>query len=210
MPEGAAPAAGEPFISPDDEDIPPLASLVPSIFVPLREDITKPLDPPRDENHRIDRLKRILESLDHQRKEVRANLEWMFEREKTRIIRESKRREIERGEQEAKVGLHPDEVESMIKNMEEPANPSMDYNIRDMPYPDFSNKPASADLSVREQTARELLKLVENATMQLTGFGKHMDDMRKYYEGCLTKELAKMDEIGLRPEERAKTAGSRV
>jgi len=46
---------------PDAEEIPQLMSVVPSIFVPLTESILEPREPPKN---RIERLERIIQSLD--------------------------------------------------------------------------------------------------------------------------------------------------
>lgn len=180
--------------------IPPLQNIVPSIFVPLQEDITQPVDLPRD---RIDRLEWILNTIKSQRAGVRENMIYLFEREKDRILAEALEKEAATGPPDTRIGLSPDEVDWVIGNMEAPHQAGLDYNIQDMP-------PRSVGvhvpgLSHREETVWKLLELVEHAVAQTRGYSKHMSDIQAYYLGKLEKERQRIDEVGKRPEERSKT-----
>ncbi|GAB1313039.1 Transcriptional regulatory protein RXT2 N-terminal domain-containing protein [Madurella fahalii] len=195
MPEPAqSPAGPGPIAS---EKIPPLRNIAPSIFVPLQEDILK-AELPRD---RVERLKKILKTVDYQREGVKENLMYMFEREKKRIMMQAAETEQTLGPPKTRPGLPQDEVDEIIRNMEAPAQPGVDYNIRDMPQLDL-RLPIPPDASLRDRTVVELLHIVENGLVQLNGYKKHMADIQKYYLDCLERELARIDEVGRRPEER--------
>ncbi|KAK3320819.1 hypothetical protein B0T19DRAFT_249566 [Cercophora scortea] len=203
-PGGGGPpaAAREPKPS---ELIPPLTNLAPIIFVPFREDITaKRSDAPRD---RIERLRRILQSIDFQTQGAKENLLFLFEREKTRIILEAQEREQEwfpNGGVKAG-GAHPDEADRIIGYMEAPALPGTDYNIRNMAELD-RNRMIPPDLSVRDRAVEELMTLAEGAVQQLEGYEGNMRDIKKLYLERLDRELTMINEVGMRPEERNRAA----
>ncbi|KXX81200.1 hypothetical protein MMYC01_201396 [Madurella mycetomatis] len=197
MPQPAqSPAGPGPVAS---EKIPPLQNIAPSVFVPLQEDILK-ADLPRD---RVERLRRILKTIDYQREGVKESLMYMFEREKKRIMMQAAEMEQTLGSPKIRPGLPPEEVEEIIRNMEAPAQPGADYNIRDMPQLDF-RLPVPPDVPLRDRTVIELLYIVESGLVQLNGYKKHMADIQKYYLERLERELARVDEVGKRPEERDK------
>ena len=187
--------------SPPAERIPPLTNFVPSLFVPLEDDITQPGDIPRT---RVERLKRIIETIDSQRAGVRENMMYLFERERDRIRIDAWEQELAEGEPESRAGLPPDEVDWMIGNMEAPHQPDLDYNIRDMP-PRATGRQVPG-MTPREKTADRLFDLVEQAVAETQGYDKHMGDIRNYYVSMLDRERKKIDEIGKRPEERSKGA----
>lgn len=194
MPQPTQPAGPEPKAS---EKIPRLQNIAPSIFVPLQEDILD-AKPPRD---RVERLQRILNTINCQRDGVKENLMHMLEREKKRIMMEAAEMEQAQGPSKVRPSLPQDEVDEIIRNMEAPAQPGVDYNIRDMPEVN-SSTPIPPNASLRDRTVMELLHIVESGLVQLRGYKKHMDDIEKYYLDCLERELARMDEAGMRPEER--------
>ncbi|KAL2017800.1 hypothetical protein VTK56DRAFT_1663 [Thermocarpiscus australiensis] len=195
MPEPAqSPAGLEPNAL---ERIPPLLNISPSIFVPLREDILNS-ELPRD---RVERLKRILKTIDYQREGVKENILYMVEREKKRIMLWAAETEQEAGPPKIRAGLPPDEVDEVISNMEAPAEPGKDYNY---PYNRRPSTPPGPDnVSLREQTVLDLLDVVKGGVRDLEGYEKHMAGIRQYYVDCLEREIARIDEAGLRPEERS-------
>ncbi|KAK4043574.1 hypothetical protein C8A01DRAFT_12917 [Parachaetomium inaequale] len=174
MPQSAqTPAAMELKAS---EKIPPLNSICSSIFVPLRDDLLA-TEPPRD---RIERLKRILQSIDYQREDIKENLLYMFEREKTRVVLRAAEMEQEQGPPKIKPGLAPAEVDDIIANMEAPAHPGKDYNLQNLPeWAPFTPIPPTA--SLRERTVMELLNMVERALLDLHGFEKVMAGIKNQY-----------------------------
>lgn len=181
--------------------IPPLNNIATSIFVPLRDDIlTSEL--PRD---RVERLKRILQTIDYQRDGVKENLLYMFEREKTRIILHASEVEQAQGLPKIRPGLAPNEVDDVIANMEAPAQPGIDYNIRDMPELSVHTSP-NPSASLRDRTVTELLIVVERGLHELQQFEGYMADIKNHYLRCLEQEMARVDDAGKRPEERSASA----
>jgi hypothetical protein len=65
------------------DDIPPLTSIAPAIFVPLHRDLTK--TPPPLSDDPIIRLEYKLEELDRHAAKVEENMIWMLEREAERV-----------------------------------------------------------------------------------------------------------------------------
>ena len=180
------------------EKIPPI-NIAPSIFVPLREDILNS-ELPRD---RVERLKRILKTVDCQREGVRENLLYMFEREKKRIMMQAAEME-QLGPPTAKPGLPLDEVDRTISNMEAAAEPGVDYTYRE---PTASIKPILPDALLQDRTVLELLNVVEMGLEQLTFYEMHITGIKEHYLRCLEKEMARIDEAGKRPEERSGARG---
>jgi hypothetical protein len=180
------------------EKIPQLTNLAPAIFVPLRDDILSS-EPPRD---RVERLKRILETIDYQREGVKENLMYMFEREKKRIMLQAAETEQAQGPPKIRPGLPPSEVDEIISNMETPAEPDRDYNLRE--YPPAVGPPAMPpNLSLRDSTVRDLLRVVDGAVTELEGFEGFMANIKNFYLEVLARETARIDEAGKRPEERS-------
>lgn len=189
------PAGAEPKLS---DQIPPLNNIAPSIFVPLRDDILQ-TELPGD---RVERLKHILKTLDYQRDGVKENLLYMFEREKKRIILQAAEMERAGAPPKVKPGLPANKVDDIIANMEAPAVPKMDYNIRDMPPLDVT-VPIPPDASLRDRTVLELLTMVERGLGQLEGYERYITNIKKQYLDRLHRELAMIEEAGKRPEERS-------
>lgn len=181
--------------------IPPLTHLGPSVFVPIEEDLTEPVDLPRD---RVDRLKWILNTIESQRTGVSENLMYIFERERDRILAEAQEREAISGPPDMRRGLHPNEADQVISNMSTPHQPGRNYHVESMGPPSIEEL-EPRPLSNREEAVWKLLELVERALDQTQGYDKAMDTKRGYYLGMLEKERQKIDEVGRRPEERSKT-----
>jgi hypothetical protein len=179
------------------EKIPVLSNIAPSIFVPLQDDFLA-IEPPRD---RIERLKRILQTIDYQKEGVKENLLYMFEREKKRIVLEAAEIEKAQGLPSIKPGLAPNEIDDIIANMEAPALPGRDYNVRDIPRPGSMMLPPNA--SLRDKTVMQLLIMAEHGLGELEGFEKHMTGIKDRYLVCLEQEIARIDDAGKRPEERS-------
>lgn len=128
---------------------------------------------------------------------------YLFERERDRILAEALEKETSEGPPETRTGLHPDEVDFMISNMEAPHQPEVNYNLQDIPPRGMWTQGPNA--TTREETVWLLLDLVEKAVAQWQGYDKHMNDNKDYYAGQLGKEEQTMAEMGKRPEERSKT-----
>ncbi|KAJ4307023.1 hypothetical protein N0V88_000398 [Collariella sp. IMI 366227] len=180
------------------EKIPPLTNIAPSIFVPLRDDLLN-TDLPQD---RVERLKRILETIDYQKQGVKANLIYMFEREKRRTMQHAAELEAQQGPSQMRPSLPPDEADEIIANMEAPARPDLNYNIRDMPQLDVS-RPIPPAMPLRERTLMELLVMVERGFEELQGYEAHIVGIKQHYLERLERELASLEDAGKRPEERS-------
>ncbi|KAK4120824.1 hypothetical protein N657DRAFT_648618 [Parathielavia appendiculata] len=176
------------------ETIPPLTNDAPAIFVPIRDDILNS-EPPQN---RIERLKRILETIDYQREGVKENLMCMYEREKKRIMLEAAKLEQAQGPPRIRPGVPPSELEQIIANMETPAEPGKNYNLQTYP-------PAAepANLSLRDRTVVDILRVVERGLSDLESFEGFMADIKNHYLGLLERETARIEEAGKRPEERS-------
>ncbi|KAK4250127.1 hypothetical protein C7999DRAFT_12110 [Corynascus novoguineensis] len=173
------------------EMIPPLSNIAPAIFVPLRDDIFT-AEPPRD---RIEHLKAILETIDYQRKGVKENLLYMFEREKRRIVQQAANLEQAQGPLVMKPGPAPAEMDEIIANMEAPGSLRVeDYNIQSIPGIDTS-KPVPPNTPLRDKTVMELLIMAEMALKDLEGFERHIAGIQERYLASLEQEMARMDQV---------------
>jgi hypothetical protein len=180
------------------EQIPPLTDISASIFVPLQDDDIANFEAPRD---RVERLKRILKTVDYHREGVKENLLYMFEREKRRIVQQAAEIEKAQGPPKAMPGLSPNEVDEVIANMAAPAKPNMDYDIRNMLKVNVDTVlPPNA--TIRDKTVMDLLIMVEKGLVELEGFEKYMDGIKGDYLARLEREVARIEDAGKRPEER--------
>jgi len=179
------------------DQIPPLVNIAPSMFVPLRDDfLKKHMEPvPRD---RVEMLKRILDSIDFQEAGVKENLMWMLEREKQRFILIATERQAD-APVDPSISLDHRQADRMIASMEAPAIPGVDYNVLDHAFPLFEPNP---NKSIHDVLIDDLLSLGEQLTQQLEGYDSHITGVRKKFHDCLEKELMRINEAGLRPEER--------
>lgn len=177
----------------EDEDIPPITSVVPSIFIPLRESMADPYEPPHS---RVEKLRSLLASVDLHEAEVKQNLLYMFEREKRRIINECKKTEAEHGRSDTGPGLDPGEADDMIRHIQAKPRPGVDYNV-------LTPLRVSAELPTnptpRQKTAFELLCLIDSAVNQLNGYQGHIGATRQEYQGYLQKEMEIEAQIGQSP-----------
>ncbi|KAK4101022.1 hypothetical protein N658DRAFT_496722 [Parathielavia hyrcaniae] len=195
----------QPAQSPSDmgpeasETIPRLTTDAPAIFVPIPHDMLNS-EPPQN---RIERLKRILETIDYQREGVEENLMFMYEREKKRIMLEAAKLEQAQGPPKIRPGLPPSELENIIANMETPAQPGGNYNLQRYPPTADAKTPMPPNLSLRDSTVRDILIVVQRGLNDLERFEEFMAGIKNHYLGLLERETAKIEEVGKRPEERS-------
>ena len=180
------------------EKIPPITGLAVSSFVPFDDDPTLPVDPPAD---RVERLKKILHSIELQRVGVRENLIYIFKREKARIVMEAQEQEGQQGILHSNPVMSPEETDWLINNMEQPADPNIEYNLTVIPPLDM-NRTLPADITLRERALEDVLTVVERLVDQLAGYERHMASIKAEYLNRLEKEIARMEDVGKRPEER--------
>ncbi|POR38144.1 Uncharacterized protein TPAR_01668 [Tolypocladium paradoxum] len=189
----------------DQEPIPHLQSLAPSIFVPVADDLAAtPFVAPAS---RIARLNAILAALDTHAVHVRSNMLALVRRECVRIVRaaaaaeeaalstngnnnnnnssSSSNRANERHHPPQK--LRPDgDLTTMIANMQAPHDPARDYNNADIPLPDFSRvQPAS----FREEATKDLMSSVSRALSELRSFDAYIVGNKGVYEQALKREI---------------------
>ncbi|KAL1841405.1 hypothetical protein VTJ49DRAFT_7082 [Mycothermus thermophilus] len=189
------------------EKIPPLTNIAPGIFVPLRDVDLANFKPPRD---RIERLKSILSIIDYHREGIRENLLYMFEREKRRLVQQAAETEQQLlgptpPPPKSRPGLSADEVDELIANMEAPAQPGVDYNVRNIALSELTAPPLTAGpppSSVRDATVRDLLVMVERAMGDLHGSENFLLKKREEYLALLDREIKRLEGVGMRPEER--------
>jgi hypothetical protein len=84
----------------------------------------------------------------------------------------------------------------MIACMEAPAIPGVDYNQALPPYN------PNIEMSIHDKMIQDVLNLADKLAEQLQGYEGHIDGVKKHYQDCLEKELMRINEAGLRPEER--------
>lgn len=156
-----------------EENIPPFTHTIPAIFVPLKEDLLKPIEPPKD---REERLQRMRTGLDANEKAVRENLAWMFEREARRRVAEAKRtRPLSEPHEPADMTWA--EGEQLLATLSQPANPTKTYHIPTelLGQPQYTNPivalPAHK-LSPHETTVREALYVASNGSTQIEMYSK--------------------------------------
>lgn len=154
---------------------------------------------PRD---RVERLKRILETIDKQRVGVKENILWLFEREKERMIMEATEIEAELHLQDANFEIHPTEVDDFIRNMGASPQIGVDYNLKNAPLLNIVRPLPGA--SPRDLVINQLLNLAETGTREVKGYDDHIAAIRSFYEACLQMEIEKIEEAGLRPRKRIK------
>lgn len=177
--------AGE--ISPD-EDVPPFDHLISAIFVPLKQDLLKPIEPSRD---RVGRLQRMQASLDDNEKAVRDNLAWMCEREARRCLAQARRtRPLAEPREPRQIGW--DEGEKMLANMTAKASPSQPGHIPPETLVQFGAPiaPGVPDhLTPHERTVREVLVVATNGSFQIERYSEgHIKPIRERLNASLERE----------------------
>ncbi|KAF7559731.1 hypothetical protein G7046_g4444 [Stylonectria norvegica] len=74
----------------------------------------------------------------------------------------------------------------MIRNMEQPHDPKVDYNITQLPPLDLS---MVNPRTPREWTTTAIMRLADQATLDLEGYNAHVQKTKEVYEAALKKEL---------------------
>jgi hypothetical protein len=189
-------------VAEQEQPIPPELTIVaPAIFLPLDSDITKPGDLPQD---RVQRLERIIKSINFHRQGIRQNLLTMFEGQVRRLQLLAAQRERQHGKSEGRASVSPDEADRLLAAMEKPAVPGVEYNVQNFP-PFDVNMMAPAEYSDRDSAAWEVLREVERGMQQLNGLAAHMTRYEALYLERLRREVDRFNAAGQRPEERGKT-----
>ncbi|KID75858.1 uncharacterized protein G6M90_00g049290 [Metarhizium brunneum] len=165
-------------------DIPPLTTLLPAIFVPVTGAFFTHTPPPAT---RAAQIRESMAALDAHSAHVRANILALTEQECRRVSRDA---EIQEAAQ-AGAPLPPPrsrvvsaaDKAAMVANMQAPWEPGAD---RELPRtPDFSGWLVSGP---REWGEREVLRTVARTMADLKGFGEHVGRVRARYEEALERE----------------------
>ncbi|EFY86718.1 hypothetical protein J3459_011566 [Metarhizium acridum] len=164
-------------------DIPPLTTLLPAIFVPVTGAFFTHTPPAT----RAAQIRESMAALETHSAHVRANILALTEQECRRISRDAEIQEARAG-----VGAQPPprrrlasaaDKAAMVANMQAAWEPSAD---RELPRtPDFSGWLVS---SPREWGEREVLRTVARTMADLKGFGEHVARVRGRYEEALQRE----------------------
>jgi len=166
-----------------DEAIPPLQSVAPSIWVQLQEDLTAAFEDPVN---RAQYLKDSLANLDLHSKEVQKTLLYMFHLEKKRLIREGRK-----FPGVPQTGLSPEETDAMLANMEAPYQPDRDYSLDisslQPRQPNFA-EPREGE-TPREWSFKQVMRLVEGAINEVRQYGAHADGVKQVYSDALKREV---------------------
>lgn len=174
-------------ISPE-EDIPPFNHLISAIFVPLKQDLLKPIEPSKD---RVERLQRMQASLDANEKAVRDNLAWTCEREARRCLAQAKRtRPLAEPHEPRQISW--DEGEKMLANMSARASPSHLGHIPPETLAQFGApiEPAIPEhLTPHERTVREVLFVASHGSFQMERYSEdHIKPIRERLNASLERE----------------------
>lgn len=208
-PGADAPAQADVRPQPDplaEEPIARMISIAPCIFVPLETDITKPRESTQS---RVEKLERLVGSLQARRPEVLENMAYMAERERLAILQFGRQQEaltpFPTGPGPA---LPPEEVDWTMDNMNAPAPRDKDISIKDeaglqqlLARVAF-NTPPGPGPTFRESVAADLLQTVTNAAAKMKGYSTEVDMRIMHYTQMLEDEKRRLETVGKRPEER--------
>ena len=159
-----------------DEDIPPLTHIMPTIFIPLTENLLEPIEPTKD---RVERLERMVASLDANERRVRDNIAWTYEREARRHVAAVKETgALSTSDQPRLMGW--EEADGHIARMAAKPNPSLNYHLPPEKIAEFKAYDQSRidvvlpdDLNPHERTSREVLLIANRGVRDLEGYSNY-------------------------------------
>ncbi|ROW06409.1 hypothetical protein VMCG_04405 [Cytospora schulzeri] len=175
-----------------EEDIPPLTHIIPTIFVPLTEDLLQPIEPAKD---RVERMERMVASLDASEKKVRNNIAWTYEREARRHVAAMKKTGAFASPHEPTL-MSWEEAEAHVANMSVPANPSITYHLPPEKIAEFKAYDQSrADMSLPDNSApyerisQEVLIIGNRGVTDMEAYSNiHVKGIRDRLNASLEKE----------------------
>ncbi|KUI74024.1 hypothetical protein VM1G_09286 [Cytospora mali] len=175
-----------------EEDIPPLTHIIPTIFVPLTENLLEPIEPAKD---RVERMERMVASLDAHEKKVRDNIAWMYEREARRHVAAVKRTGALSTPHEP-TPMSWNEVDKHIANMAAPANPTISYHLPPEKIAEFkaydqsrTDMPLPDGLAPHVRTSREILLMANRGVRDMESYSNfHIKNIRDRLDASLAKE----------------------
>lgn len=182
---------GKPHPPPGDE-IPPLTHVIPTIFVPLTDDLLKPIEPAKD---RVERMQRMKASLDANEAKVRDNINWIYEREARRIVIEAQKAgTVSQPRQPAPLSW--EEADRHLANIAAPANPGVAYHLPPEKIAEFQRYdqlnagqiPADG-LAPHERLAREVLAIAHRGVRDMEEYSTcHIKAIRDQLDNSIERE----------------------
>lgn len=174
------------------EEIPPLTHIIPTIFVPLTEDLLQPIEPAKD---RVERMERMVASLDASEKKVRNNISWTYEREARRHVAAVMRTGALSSPHEP-TSMSWEEAEAHVANMLAPANPSLTYHLPPEKIAEFKAYDQSrTDMSLpdtltpQERISQEVLIIANRGVRDMEAYSNiHVKSIRDRLNASLEKE----------------------
>lgn len=183
---------GKPHQLPDDE-VPPLTHVIPTIFVPLKDDLLKPIEPAKD---RVERLQRMKASLDANEMKVRDNINWIYEREARRHVMEAQKSgALSQPRQPAH--LTWEEADRHLANIAAaPANPNISYHLPPEKIAEFqrydqqnAGQLPPDGLSPHERLAREVLAVAHRGVRDMEEYSAcHIKGIRDQLDKSIERE----------------------
>jgi hypothetical protein len=182
---------GEPQPPPED-DVPPLTHVIPTIFVPLTDDLLEPIEPARD---RVERMQRMKASLDANEAMVRDNINWIYEREARRHMTEAQKAgALSQPLQPAP--LTWEEADRHLANIAAPANPGVPHHLpaeKILEFQRYDHQTAGQlppdDLSPHERLAREVLAIAQRGVRDMEEYSLcHIKAIRDQLENSIERE----------------------
>lgn len=185
--------SGKPQQVPEDE-VPPLTHVIPTIFVPLKEDLLEPIKPAKN---RVEHLQRMKASLDDNEMKVRDNINWIYEREARRHVTEAR----ESGALSQPRQMAPltwEEADRHLANIAAaPANPNVSYHLPPEKIAEFrrydqqnaGQLPPDDGVSPHERLAREVLAIAHRGVRDMEEYSAcHIKGIRDQLDRSIERE----------------------
>ncbi|KKY39177.1 hypothetical protein UCDDA912_g00803 [Diaporthe ampelina] len=176
-----------------EDEVPRLTHIIPTIFVPLQDDLLKPIEPAKD---RVERMQRMKASLDANEIKVRDNINWIYEREAWRHVMEAQKS----GALSQPRQLAPltwEEADRHLANIAAaPANPGVSYHLppeKIAEFQQFDQQNAGQlppdGLSPHERLAREVLAIAHRGVRDMEQYSTcHIKGIRDQLNNSIERE----------------------
>lgn len=182
---------GRPQPLPEDE-VPPLTHVIPTIFVPLTDDLLKPIEPAKD---RVERMQRMKASLDANEVKVRDNINWIYEREARRHVMEAQKTGV-LSQPRQPAPLTWEEADRHLANIAAPANPGVSYHLPAEKIAEFqrydqqnAGQLPPDGLSPHERLAREVLAIAHRGVRDMEEYSMcHIKAIRDQLDNSIERE----------------------
>ncbi|KAI3397068.1 hypothetical protein diail_11304 [Diaporthe ilicicola] len=175
-----------------EEEVPPLTHVIPTIFVPLKDDLLEPIEPAKD---RVERMQLMKAKLDANELKVRDNINWIYRREARRHLMEAEKAgALSQPRQTAPFTW--EEADQHLANMAAPSNPAVSYHLPPEKIAEFqrydqanAGQPPPEGLSPPERTAREVLAIAHRGVRDMEYYSTyHIKGIRDKLNKSIEKE----------------------